>query len=172
MVSALIVVPAEWYAHGIKIITASLERLMPGAKSIDYIPAILALRRAAGENAVEAVYLDGHNHVLEGTTSNLFMFGDGKFITPDRGVLSGITRKVVLDLVQSRFPVELRDISKNDLLAAREVFLCSSNKEVVPVVKVDEALIGDGKPGPNTGKVMSMFAEYTRAWAAGQTPGI
>ncbi len=172
MVSSLIVMPAEWHAHGIKIITASLERLVPGAKSIDYIPAILALRRAAGENAVEAVYLDGHNHVLEGTTSNLFMFGDGKFLTPDRGVLSGITRKVVLDLVQSRFPVELRDISKNELLAAREVFLCSSNKEVVPVVKVDEAVIGDGKPGPNTGEVMSMFAEYTRAWAAGQTPEI
>jgi branched-chain amino acid aminotransferase len=170
MVSRLIVMPAEWYTGGIKIITASLERLMPGAKSIDYIPAILALRRAAEENAVEAVYLDGRNHVLEGTTCNLFMFGDGKFITPDRGVLSGITRKVVLGLVESRFPLERRDISLTELLAAEEIFLCSSNKEVAPVVKVDKTVIGDGKPGPNTGKVMSLFAEYTRAWASGSTP--
>ena len=172
MVSALIVMPAEWYAQGVKIITESLERLMPGAKSIDYIPAILALRRAAAENAVEALYLDGHNNVLEGTTSNLFMFADGKFVTPDRGVLSGITRKVVLRLVQSRYPLEKRDIALAELLAAEELFLCSSNKEVLPVVKVDDVLISDGKPGPNTVKVMKMFADYTRQWAQGSSPQI
>lgn len=172
MVSPLIVMPTQWYEHGIKIITASLERLMPGAKSIDYIPAILALRRAAEENAVEAIYLDGGNNVLEGTTCNLFMFSGGKFVTPDKGVLSGVTRKVVLGLVQSRFTLELRDISLNELLAAEEVFVCSSNKEVAPVVKVDEAVIGDGKPGRNTASVMSMFAEYTKTWASGQTPPV
>ncbi|KPJ75868.1 MAG: hypothetical protein AMJ54_13700 [Deltaproteobacteria bacterium SG8_13] len=170
MVSSLIVMPAQWYSSGIKIITAPIERLMPGAKSIDYIPAIVALRRAAEQNAVEAVYLDGSDRVLEGTTCNIFLFGDGKFITPDRGVLSGITRKVVLGLVQSRFPLERRDVSLAELLAAKEVFLCSSNKEVVPVVKVDEKVIGDGTPGPNTGKVRSLFDEYTRAWATGSTP--
>ena len=166
MVSPLIEMPAEWYTQGVKIITASLERLMPGAKSIDYIPAILALRRAAAQGAVEALYLDGSNHVLEGTTSNLFMFANGKFVTPDRGVLSGVTRKVVLELVQSRFPLEKRDVSLTELLAAEEIFLCSSNKEVVPVVAVDETVIDIGKPGPNTASVMSMFADYTKAWAA------
>ncbi len=170
MVSPLIVMPAEWYTHGMKIITAPLERLMPGAKSIDYIPAILALREAAEKNAAEAVYLDGGNYVLEGTTCNLFLYANGKFITPERGVLSGITRKVVLGLVQSQFPLERRDVPLTELLAAEEVFLCSSNKEVAPVVMVDENIIGDGKPGPNTGKVMSLFTEYTRAWASGSTP--
>ena len=168
MVSPLIVMPAEWYTHGVKIITASLERLLPGAKSIDYIPAILALRRAAEQEAVEAVYIDGRSHVLEGTTSNLFISNGKRFVTPDRGVLSGITRKVVLELVQSRFPLERRDISLAELLAAEEIFLCSSNKEVVPVVKVDETVIGSGKPGTNTGSVMSMFADYTKNWASGR----
>ena len=167
MVTSLIVMPAQWYEHGIKIITASVERLIPGAKSIDYIPAILALQRAAREDAVEAVYLDGADHVLEGTTSNLFMFDSGKFVTPDRDVLGGITRKVVRKLVQTRFAVDMRDISLDELLAAEEVFLCSSNKEVVPVVQVDEVVIGDGKPGSHTTKVMTMFGEYTRAWASG-----
>jgi branched-chain amino acid aminotransferase len=169
MVSPLVVMPVEWYTQGVKIITASLERLMPGAKSIDYIPAILALRRAATENAVEAVYLDGKNHVMEGTTSNLFMFDGEKFLTPDRGVLGGITRKVVLELVQSRFPLEKRDILLTELLTAEELFLCSSNKEVMPVVKVDDAVVGSGKPGRNTAAVMDLFAEYTQSWAAGST---
>ena len=167
MVTPLITMPAEWYEQGIKIITASVERLVPGAKSIDYIPAILALQRAFQNSAVEAVYLDGADNVLEGTTSNVFMFDSGKFVTPNRDILGGITRKVVLGLVQTRFAVELRDIALKELLAADEVFLCSSNKEIVPVVKVDDTVIGDGKPGRHTSEVMAMFAEYTQQWASG-----
>lgn len=170
MVSPLIVMPTEWYEHGVSIITAPVERLLPGAKSIDYIPAILALRKAAAEQAVEAVYIDNHQRVLEGTTSNLFMHGNGTFATARQGVLSGVTRKVVLELVRSRYTVDMRDISLGELLEAEEVFICSSNKEVVPVVRVDKAVIGDGKPGRHTAAVMAMFAEYTRSWASGTTP--
>ena len=170
MVSPLVAMPADWYEQGVNIITAPVERLLPGAKSIDYIPAILALRKAAAEQAVEAVYIDNHHRVLEGTTSNLFIHSNGTFATARRGVLSGITRKVVLGLVRSRFTVEMRDISLDELLGAQEVFICSSNKEVVPVVKVDKTVIGDGKPGRHTAAVMAMFAEYTQAWASGTTP--
>ena len=167
MVSALIEMPTDWYEHGIKITTASVERMLPGAKSINYIPAIVALRAAAAQDAVEALYLDNQRNVLEGTTCNLFMYAGSRFVTPDQGVLGGITRKVVLKLVQSHFGVDLRGISLDELLAAEEVFVCSSNKEVMPVVKVDQTVIGGGEPGPNTAKVMSMFADYTRAWAEG-----
>ena len=60
--------------------------------------------------------------------------------------------------------------SLDELLGAEEVFICSSNKEVLPVVKVDKAVIGDGKPGRHTAAVMAMFAEYTQSWASGTTP--
>jgi branched-chain amino acid aminotransferase len=98
------------------------------------------------------------------------MFDGKKFLTPDRGVLGGITRKVVLELVESRFPLERRDILLTELLAAEELFLCSSNKEVVPVVQADDAVIGSGKPGRNTAAVMALFTEYTHTWATGSTP--
>ena len=64
--------PGEWYENGVKITTADITRYIPGAKSIDYIRAIMGLNRAGSQGAVESVYIDGEGCVLEGTTSNIF----------------------------------------------------------------------------------------------------
>lgn len=156
--------PEWWYTDGVKIITFFSERSIPGAKSLDYVPATIALKQARERDAIEAVYVDRSGHVLEGTTSNLFALIDGTLVTPGKGILSGITRKAVLDLAAKLIPIDLRDLSLNDLLAAEEVFITGTNKMIVPVVQVDETKIGAGCPGKTTKMLMdalnSQIDEY------------
>jgi branched-chain amino acid aminotransferase len=147
--------PTRWYTDGVKIITFFSERNIPGAKSIDYVPATIALKQARDQNAIEAVYVDRNGQVLEGTTSNLFAFFNGTLVTPDSGILNGVTRKTVLDLAEKRGPVDLRDLGLAELLTADEVFITGTNKMIVPVVQVDDTAIGDGRPGRHTQDLMN-----------------
>ena len=147
--------PTGWYTAGVKIITFLSERNIPGAKSIDYVPATIALRQARDQDAIEAVYVDRNGLVLEGTTSNLFAFFSGTLVTPNSGILRGVTRKAVLDLAAKIGPVDLRDLSLAELLTADEVFISGTNKMIVPVVQVDDRVIGEGRPGRHTRHLMN-----------------
>jgi len=75
-----------WYTDGVKIITFFSERSIPGAKSIDYVTATIALTQAHDQKAIEAVYVDRNGCVREGTTSNLFAFYAGALVTPGRRI--------------------------------------------------------------------------------------
>jgi len=146
--------PAWWYRKGVKIITFSSERRIPGAKSIDYVQATIALKKARDQNAIEALYVDRNDHVLEGTTSNLFAFINDRLITPGKGILNGITRNAVLDLAAKTTAVDIRNIRRDELLTADEAFITGTNKMIVPVIQVDDATIGQGLPGGRTRKLM------------------
>jgi branched-chain amino acid aminotransferase len=165
MVAPLSPYPSTWYTEGAKIITVACTRAIPGAKTIDYIRAIMVLAEARQKGAVEAVYIDAAGLVHEGTTSNIFAFIDGILTTPGAGILNGITRQKVLDLAEGSFPIDIRDIHRNELVRADEVFITSSNRLIVPVQRVDEDLIGAGKPGNRTQALMQAFSAYTRRLA-------
>ena len=167
MVNPIKTFPESWYQDGVKIITVEINRYIPGAKSIDYIRAIQSLQQAKKFDAVEAVYLDQKGNVLEGTTSNLFAVIDGEIITPEEDILPGITRDVVLDIAASDYPIQLRAISRQELLEADELFLSSSNKEVLPVVMVDNQEIAHGAVGSVTSHVMELFRKYTALYSQG-----
>jgi len=165
MISPVKPMPDDWYTKGAAIITCHVERFMPGAKSINYIPAILCQNEARSRGAVEAVYVDRDGYLLEGTTSNLFVVRGDTLITPpcDR-VLPGITRQVVLELAKKEFAVLERRVHVDELRLLDEAFLASSVKEVVPVVTVDAVSIGNGRPGGTTVRIMELFREYTAAY--------
>ncbi len=167
LVTPLTSPPNWWYTQGIKVITLQAERRIPGAKSIDYLAAALALRQAHAANAVEAIYLDRENHALEGTTSNLFAFIADKLVTPGQGILSGVTRKSVLEIAREHHPVQIRDLPLNELLQAREAFITGTGKGIVPVVQVDETVIGDGRPGRDTRALMTALETLTRGEPVG-----
>lgn len=151
--------PAHWYTKGVKVITFVQQRALPDAKATNYIPAVLALKQAKAQGAVEALYMTRDNIVLEGTTSNLFALVEGTLITPGKGVLKGITRKTVLALGKKLFPVAEQDLALNTLLSASELFITGTNKGIVPVVQVDDHVIGTGTPGPGTKSLMSAMAD-------------
>lgn len=159
--------PDHYYTDGVKVITVYEARALPHAKTIHYIPAIRALKQAKAAGAVEAIYTDERGRALEGTTTNVFAFFNGTLVTPGDGILPGITRGAVIDLARTAFPLEIRDIQVDELRRAEEVFITASNKQVMPVIQVDDAVIGAGKPGEHTRHMMALFAALTGSQRGG-----
>jgi branched-chain amino acid aminotransferase len=154
--------PVEYYERGVKVGTVQMERFIPRAKTLNYISAIMALQQAKLTNAIEAVYINQQGHVLEGTTTNFFVFRESQLITPKENILNGITRNVVLELAKNRFEIVEQPISYSELSRCDEAFITSSTKEIMPVVQIDELDISTGKPGENTQLLMHLFHNYTR----------
>ncbi|MDQ7025886.1 MAG: aminotransferase class IV [Anaerolineae bacterium] len=161
--------PAIWYERGVKVITVANDRLVPEAKSIMYTPAIIAQKRARKVGGIEALYKDDDDNVLEGTTVNIFAFMGNTLITPptDGRILPGITRMTVLEMAQEYYTIEERDLPYHELLAADEIFMTAANKQIVPVVTVDDHTIASGTVGEGTQHIMALFAEITAKRAAG-----
>lgn len=153
--------PSWWYEKGVKVVTETRELYLPEAKTLNYLPAVVAFDRARREGAIETLIIDREGRVREGGTTNCFAFIGEKLVTPAKGILAGITRQVVLELAAGRYGTEARDLKINELLRAGEVFITGTNKEIVPVVRVDEAVIGEGVPGPKTLELMGLFRKYT-----------
>jgi branched-chain amino acid aminotransferase len=164
MITPISKLPEEWYTQGVKVITLVQERPLAGAKVTAYIPATMALNQAKTSGAMEVIYIDRNHNALEGTTSNLFAFFDNTLVTPPAdGILKGITRKVILSLARDRFKVSESPIPLEKLLTADEVFITGTNKGVVPVVKIDDTPIGNGRPGPNTRMLMTALSDHSRS---------
>jgi branched-chain amino acid aminotransferase len=160
--------PMQWYTEGAAVITVDAARFMPQVKSTNYLSAVCAQQEAKRRGAIEAVYVDRHNRILEGTTSNVFFCKGRTLVTPCDDILDGVTRRVVLELADGRFDIELRDVNKAELADFDEVFITSSSKEVVPVVKVDGVRVGTGRVGETTREIMGLFGQYTSAYGLGR----
>ena len=160
--------PAWHYNDGIKVAAVGVRRnhpraLDPAIKSSNLLNNILAVREARSRGAEEPVLLNQEGFVAEGASTNVFLARRGKVATPplSAGILAGITREVVLELLPGLgIPFREEPLRLDDLLAADEAFMTSTTREVVPVTRVDEAAIGDGRPGPLTRRVMEAFGAY------------
>ena len=90
------------------------------------------------------------------------MFIDDILVTPKNNILLGITRKAVLDIAKKHFKIKERDISMLELMKADEIFITSSFKDIIPIVKIDKKTVGGGMVGINTRRVMKLFSELTK----------
>jgi branched-chain amino acid aminotransferase len=125
----------------------------------------MALHEVKQRGAQEALILGPSGEVIEGATSNVFVVRAGELITPpiDAGILAGITRQTVLEVAaEQAMPVHETQLHPSDLYGADEVFITSTVREVVPVVRVDDKTIGDGKPGPISARVLAGYRAKTR----------
>ena len=162
--------PAEFYENGLEIITASTIRNHPAAlnpriKSLNYLNNILAKLEGLQAGCVEALMLNHKGEVAECTGDNIFVVRNGVLRTPpvDSGILEGITRDAIMDLARElNIVVEEQTMTRHDVYVADECFLTGSAAEVVPVVKVDQRPIGDGRPGPVTLKLTEAFRRAIR----------
>jgi len=162
MVTPVSQYPLDYYERGVKVVTVQMERFLPRAKTLNYISAIMALQQAKLTTAVEALYVNPQSHVLEGTTTNFFVFRGSQLISPQESILDGITRDVVLELAKHQFEIVEQPIYYNELSSCDEAFITSSTKEIMPVVQIDDLPISSGKPGENTQVLMHLFHNYTR----------
>ncbi len=156
------------YTDGAEVVTMEIERYIPGAKSLNYIPGIIARRKALRINpkSIETIYrVDGN--VIEGTTTNTFIVKDGVWATPGDKLLPGITRAETIKLLENYTTLEIRDITLDEYKSADEVIITSSTKDIMPVVKVDDTVIGDGKVGQHTKTLMQAWDEMTAEYARG-----
>jgi branched-chain amino acid aminotransferase len=162
--------PAEFYEKGLEIITASTMRNHPAAlnpriKSLNYLNNILAKIEGHHAGCIEALMLNHKGEVAECTGDNIFLVRAGQLLTPptDAGILEGITRAAVMELAaEAGVPVREIAISRHDVYVADECFLTGSAAEVIPVVKVDDRVIGDGQPGPVTRDLAQRFRSLIR----------
>lgn len=136
------------YEDGVSVIVRRHEREIPESKTTNYIFPISLRKEKSDAGATEILYVkDGV--VLEASTSNFFIVKGGTVITPKEKVLGGITRKLVIRLAKELdIPVEERGIAETELSGCDEAFLTASNKQVRPVVRIDDDTVGDGKVGP------------------------
>ncbi len=134
-------------------------------KAITLLPNVLLRQQAADHGAAEAL-LVRNGKVIEGSASNVFVVREGVIMTPPRGeqMLPGITRDLVLELAERHaLPYDETDIEADSLHQADEIWVTSSTREIVPVTKLNDLAIGDGRPGPVWKSMIELYRDYKEA---------
>ncbi|MEP7266600.1 MAG: aminotransferase class IV [Saprospiraceae bacterium] len=137
--------------------TLDYVRETPGIKSINYMVAMMNWHQLSDGKYDDFLYVK-NNVVSETSRANIFIINEqNKLITPIENILEGITRKQILAIGQKLTVVEQREITLEETLAAKEVFLTSTTKQAMPVVNIDGKLINNGVPGMLTKQIFDSF---------------
>jgi branched-chain amino acid aminotransferase len=138
----------------------SSKSIVQGIKSTNFLENILAKINVKERRADEGFFFNEENFLTEGIISNVFILYKDSILTPDLkcGILPGITRGVVIELALNMgFKVEEKKIKEQNLFQAEEIFITNSLLEVMPVVRVNDIPIGDGKPGKITKEIQRAY---------------
>ncbi len=169
--SPLCTPPREHYAAGIRATTLAVPWLssatpLAGAKTLSFMPHVLWTHEARQRGFDEALLVGAGDALVEGASSNVFVVHEGRVRTPplDAGALAGVTRAAVMaegrragvDIAEAR-------LTSADLWTADEVFVTSSVRELVPVVQIDDHVVGEGAPGTLTRRLHALFRAVTPA---------
>lgn len=170
IVDKIALYPPEFYEKGLALITVATQRNLPEAvnpriKSLNYLNNILAKIEAINAGVEEAIMLNSFGLVSECAGDNIFAVRKGTLLTPSisMGVLEGITRNVVIQVAREKgIKVKQVVMTRHDLFIADECFLTGSAAEIVPVIKIDGRVIGDGRPGTMTRDLMRSYHRLAR----------
>src|SRR2546429_2992258 len=160
----------DFYRKGLSIVTCATRRsnpaaLNPAVKSLNYLNNVMARIEANLAGADEALMLNDAGNVAECTADNVFIVKRGQIFTPPvtAGALRGLTRSVVFEIAaELGIKITEADITRHDLFVADARFLTGTAGGIIPGVKPDGRLIGNGKPGPITARTIARFREMTR----------
>ena len=163
--------PEEVYRNGLTIVTCATRRagaavLNPAVKSLNYLNNVMARIEANLAGADEALMLNDAGNVAECTADNVFIIKKGQIFTPpiSAGALRGITRAVVFEIAaELGIKITEADITRHDVFVADECFLTGTAAEVIPVIKADGRVIGTGRPGAISTRMIARFRELVRA---------
>lgn len=153
--------PKSLYKKGAKVITLEFQRSNPKAKVTNYVEAIRNQNRKLKGGALEILYVK-NGQVLEFSTSNILLFINNILVTPKDNVLFGTTRNLVLELAKKKYKVEERAVREDELKKAQEILLTAGNKQIVPIVQIDNWKVGNGQVGENTKVLMQMLEDYMK----------
>tara|TARA_Y100000031_G_scaffold150332_1_gene189546 strand:- start:657 stop:1349 length:693 start_codon:yes stop_codon:yes gene_type:complete len=162
--------PEKLYKDGLRLITVPTPRNIPEAlnpqiKSMNYLNNILAKIEAINSGYEEALMFTASGYVAECTGDNVFILKDNNLITPPAylGILKGITRGAVMELGK-KIGLEVKEdvLTRHNLFTADECFLTGTAAEIMPVISVEKRVIGVGRPGKTTLRLMKEFRELTK----------
>lgn len=149
--------------QGIKVLPYEFVRDIPTVKMTNYVHMILMADAMTKTGSVDLLY-HKNGEISELTRSNIFHFKNNKLITTHQNILEGITRKVILELAEDHFEIEIRKVILEEILQADEVFTTSTTKWVTPIVEVGNTRIGTGKAGKNTLLLAQLFEKVVKNW--------
>ncbi len=153
----------EQRARGLHIVISNIPRIPPESvdptvKNYHWLDLVAGMFEAYDRGAENVVLVDLAGNLTEGPGFNLFVVKDGAVATPARGVLEGITRRTALDLcAELGIAAAARPVDADAVHAADEIFITSTAGGIMPVTRVDDAPIGDGRPGPVTGRLLDLY---------------
>ena len=162
--------PEKLYKEGLSIITVPTPRNIPEAlnpqiKSLNYLNNILAKIEAINSGYEEAIMFTAFGYVAECTGDNIFIIKDNALVTPPAylGILKGITRSAVME-IGKRIGLDVKEdvLTRHNLFTADECFLTGTAAEIIPVVSIEKRIVGAGKPGKTTLRLMKEFRELTK----------
>jgi D-alanine transaminase/branched-chain amino acid aminotransferase len=125
------------FEHGLKLMTVEHQRDLATVKSINYIRPIAILAQTRAAKADDVLYHSG-GWVTESSRSNIFIVKNGRLITPEDGILRGVTRKRILGFAADILPIEIRNLSLSEVFDADEVFMTGSTKRIAPITGIDD----------------------------------
>jgi len=147
------------YTQGVRIISYEYQRDIPEAKLLNYSSSIIFNSRNIDKKATEILYYF-HGKISEASRSNFFVIKDNRLITAGANILKGITRKSVLSLAHNEFDIHEENFPIDQLSSVEEAFITSTTKGIMPVVKVDDQIIGDGGVGKKTVRLMMQYKSF------------
>ncbi len=154
----------DLYEKGLKAVTVTVRRnaidsLPPNIKSLNYLNNIFAKIEANAKGGDEAIFLDHNGYISEGSGDNIFVVKNGVVYTPPTlNNLRGITRAVTVEIIEKLgIPFRETNLGLFDLYSADEMFVTGTAAEICPITEIDGRVVGDGKPGEITKKLMQEF---------------
>jgi len=150
----------------VSVLRNSPRAIDPAVKSGNYLNNVMALGEARRAGAYEAILCAADGSVAEAASSNVFIVVGGEVRTPglEVGILDGITRGKMLQLCRAnQIPVRETRFLPAELRAADEVFITSATRGALPVTRVDDSIVGHGKPGPVTRRLIALYDDLARA---------
>ena len=165
MANALATPKPEIYENGLSCVSMDDNRWLRCHNKATALLGAVMLKHEGNQAGGDEVVLFRDGYLTESSASNIAAVKNGVILCPpmDNLILPGITYDVVIEIANAnKIPLELREVSEHEVRTAEEIWVTSSTKEVVPIVKLDNLPIGDGKPGPLFKQMKKLFDDYKR----------
>jgi len=157
-IEPLKLLPVEVYKQGVRVETKEIRRESPRIKSTAFIGQSETARRQLLQSNLFEALLTQNKRVLEGITSNFFYVLDSILYTAQNNILLGITRRNVIRVARGHgLEVRYRPLKLDQLSEVSEAFITSSSRGIVPVVQIDDVIVGEGCPGEVTKQLMVAY---------------
>lgn len=153
--------PSDLTSPPSELITSEFVRQFPQIKTLNYLSSY-RLQQQKIEAGANDILFHQDGFISETSRSNVFVIKDGIIATPDKNILEGITRKNILKMLEGHLQVQIRPVTLKEVYQADEVFITSTIKEIMPIVKIDGQVIGSGQQGELTDQLITQFRELVR----------